>query len=200
MAGSFLLFFPACIVMFRRVEQRLNAIILEMSLRSDIGNVFLPMEFSEGAPDQLEMPIGEAREFLGRMKSSAAAQRRRFIFCLIMVIGALVSQASVAVLIAIVAFSDPLDHSCSVCETCQSVSYLMLEWYDFTPEMFPLVASLCSTIPLVFSLWLMMTKEDRVLMLHPDRFYIDRISLQPVESDMETKLKVERMRMGVELQ
>jgi hypothetical protein len=51
MAGGFLLFFPACIVMFRRVERRLKTIMQEMSLRSDVGTVFLPYEFSPAAAD-----------------------------------------------------------------------------------------------------------------------------------------------------
>jgi hypothetical protein len=50
-AGAFLLFFPACIVMFRRVERRLKTIMQEMSLRSDVGSVFLPYEFSPAAAD-----------------------------------------------------------------------------------------------------------------------------------------------------
>ncbi len=51
MAFSFQLFFPACLVMFRRVERKLDSIIQEMSLRSDIGSVFLPFEFSAAAAD-----------------------------------------------------------------------------------------------------------------------------------------------------
>ena len=53
-AGAFLLFFPACIVMFRRVERRLNVIIQEMSLRSVHGTVILPYEFSPAAAVALE--------------------------------------------------------------------------------------------------------------------------------------------------
>ena len=65
MAGGFLLFFPACIVMFRRVERRLKTIIQEMSLRSDVGSVFLPYEFSAPASrtvdrSQVEMQVVEA--------------------------------------------------------------------------------------------------------------------------------------------
>ena len=81
MASAFLLFFPACIVMFRRVERRLDAIIQEMNLRSDLGTVFLPYEFSpaaaDGARSQVEMQVVEARAFLGRLKCAAAAQVRR---------------------------------------------------------------------------------------------------------------------------
>jgi hypothetical protein len=58
----------------------------------------------------------------------------------------------------------------------------------------------------MFSLWLMITKEDRELMLHPSQFMTDEIShrLQPGQSvderEIEAKLKAERIRMGIELQ
>jgi hypothetical protein len=44
--SKFLLFFPACIVMFRRVQLRLVGIVREMDHRPDNGIVFLPFEFS----------------------------------------------------------------------------------------------------------------------------------------------------------
>ena len=100
-AGAFLLFFPACIVMFRRVERRLDAIIQEMSLRSDLGTVFLPFEFSppaaDGSQSQVEMQVVEARAFLGRLKSAAAEQGMRFFLCLLLVLAALVVRAAFAV-------------------------------------------------------------------------------------------------------
>jgi len=66
----YMLFSPACIVMFRRVERRLDAIIEEMNLRSGVGTVLLPFEFSPeavcassgksrsaDAPTQIELPV-----------------------------------------------------------------------------------------------------------------------------------------------
>ena len=100
-AGAFLLFFPACIVMFRRVERRLDAIMQEMNHRSDLGTVFLPYEFSpaaaDGARSQVEMQVVEARAFLGRLKSAAAEQGMRFFLCLLLVLAALVVRAAFAV-------------------------------------------------------------------------------------------------------
>ncbi len=205
-SGVFLLFFPACLVMFRRIESRLHAIIQEMSLRSDVGTVFLPFEFShamaDGAQIQEEMPVVEARTFLGRIKSAASMQRRRFMLCLILVQVALLIQSTDAVFVAFALINTSIakaNPACDDCESCQSVEHLMSSWYFRTPELFPLVVSTCSTLPLVFSLWLMMTKEDRELLLHPGRFRSDAIALQPVESQTEARLKAERVRMGVEL-
>ena len=202
MAGAFLLFFPACIVMFRRVKSRLDSIKQEMNHRSDIGTVFLPQEFSPAAADgeqiQLEMQVVEARAFLDRMKSAAVAQRMRFLSCLVLVMIALLSQALDNVFYTIVVNATK-DDDCNMCESCQTVQHLIRIWCRESPEVFPLVSSACCTLPLTFSLWLMTTKEDRALMLNPGRFRTDAIALEPVASETEAKLKTERVRMGIEL-
>jgi hypothetical protein len=212
MAVSFLLFFPACIVMFRRVERRLNNIIKEMSHRSDVGNVFLPYEFSpggaqsqvemqDGAQSQVEMQVVDARAFLSRMKSAAAAQRMRFFLCMVLVLFALVAQATIFFLVslAIYVFNSSVNDDCGECEACQVVEYLISGWVDNTPEWFPLIVSTLTTLPLMFSLWLMTTKEDRELMLNPGRFRADSIALQPALCEASARLKTERVRMGIEL-
>jgi hypothetical protein len=198
--GAFLLFFPTCIVMFRRVERRLDAIMQEMNLRSDLGTVFLPYEFSpaaaDGARSQVEMQVVEARAFLSRLKTAAAAQEWKFFLCLLLVLLALVARMSLAVFLStLIGAHTP----CQRCDSCQSVEGLKKLWFSHTPLMVPLVYSTCSTLPLLFSLWLMITKHDRELMLHPGRFRPDRTSLQPVDGEMELRLNAERMRMGVDL-
>ena len=72
-------------------------------------------------------------------------------------------------------------------------------WYTYSPEVFALVISTCSTLPLMLSLWLMMTKEDRALMLNPGRFRTDAIALQPVADEATARLNAERVRMGIQL-
>ena len=205
MAVGFLLFPPACIVMFRRVERRLDAIIQEMDHRTSIGNVFLPKEFSSAAEDgdqsQVEMSVVEARVYLGRLKFSAAAQRRQFFFCLAFVLLALVVLASLSLLVVYFTANTQFDN-CSApesCESCQTIPTLMFLWYRAVPELFVLVNSSCSTLPLLSSLWLMMTREDRALLLHPHRFRADAIALQASDRGTEAKLKAERLRMGIEL-
>jgi hypothetical protein len=202
-AGAFLLFFPACIVMFRRVERRLDVIIHEMSLRSDLGTVFLPYEFSpaaaNGARIQVEMQVVEGRAFLGRLKSAAAEQGMRFFLCLLLVLAAMVVRASFAVFTVVASIDSTRNLSCDFCGSCQSVRYIMGQWYGKSPELFPFVVSTCSTLPLMLSLWLMMTKEDRALMLNPGRFRTDAIELQPVADEATARLNAERVRMGIEL-
>ena len=201
-AGAFLLFFPACIVMFRRVERRLDAIIQEMNHRSDLGTVFLPYEFSpaaaDGARSQVEMQVVEARAFLGRLKSAAAEQGMRFSLCLLLVQLALLVRSLQAVFEAYIVRT-PINDDCDYCGSCQDVGHLMYLWYSHMPEIYILVFSACSTLPLMLSLWLMTTKEDRALMLNPGRFRTDTILLQPVEDETTARLNAERVRMGIQL-
>jgi hypothetical protein len=221
MALCFLLFFPACIVMFRRVERRLDAIMQEMNHRSDLGTVFLPYEFSptaadgarsqaemqvaettNGARSQVEMQVVEARAFLSQMKSAAAVQSMRFWLCLALVLVALIVQSLLAVFIAAYSVGLEKNPDCGDCDSCQIVQHLQYGWYLYSPELASLVVSACSTLPLTFSLWLMTTKEDRELMLYPRRFRsdsIDFIAQQGAQGGTSARLKTECMRMGVEL-
>ena len=135
MAGAFLLFFPACIVMFSRVERRLDTIIQEMSLRSDVGTAFLPYEFSAPASrtldrTQVEMPIVEARTFLGSMKAAAASQRNRFTLCLVLVLAALVVFASKQLFVVIFSITLKVNLDCAPdCGKCQTVRFILPSLY-----------------------------------------------------------------------
>jgi hypothetical protein len=205
-ASGFVLFFPVIIVMFRRVERKMEGLILEMDHRSDVGNAFLPVEFSPRAADgsvaQTEMPIVEVRQYLRDIEAAAALQRRRFVLCLLLVTAALIALTLRAVFVASYMFNSSPNPDCGQCQSCQEVGYFMSVWYTFffLPEGFPLLVSLSSTLPLLFSLWLMTTPEDRALLLHPGRFCTERIALQPVQTEREENLYAERLRLGINLQ
>jgi hypothetical protein len=200
-AFGFCLFFPAIIVMFRRIEIRLDALLQQMDLRSDLGTVLLPFEFtdcaSDGSQTQVEMPIIEARAFLGRIKLAAAAQRRRFFLCLTIILLCTVVLSSDAIFLAVA-----IGHSNDclfVCGACQSTFNLMRHWYSSTPENFPVVISLTMMFPMVLSLWLMTTKEDRELLISPGTRTADSLELHSVESTSHSRLTKERVRMGIQL-
>ena len=72
-------------------------------------------------------------------------------------------------------------------------------WYYNTPELFPLIYSMCLTLPPVFSLRLMTTPEDRELLMNPSKFLSDRVSEDPTETKSQAKLRAERIRMGISL-
>ena len=98
------------------------------------------------------MPVVEAREFLKRMKSAAAAQRRRFVLCLVIRYKVYASEiessrhichnlSQVLVLLSllvfasnqlfVVRFSITLQRSsdCVDCGACQTVEQHMWTWY-----------------------------------------------------------------------
>ena len=205
---GFVLFFPAGIIMFRRIEQRLNNIISQIDHRPDHGDVLLPFEFStpadDGQQNQLEMQAGDARRFLGQIKISAANQRKRFLLCLFLILTALSLRATMSVFSLVILFSlltetgsSTQSSVCGVCDPCQSVAHLMLQWYGNTPGLPILVVSLTSTLPLMFSLWLMTTKNDRAMLMNPSLFRSE--SSQPNESRLSARVSAESVRMGVEL-
>ena len=133
------------------------------------------------------------------MKSAAAVQRMRFFLCLLLVIAALVVMAVHNTFVALFSFSAPANSACGRCGSCQDLDYLMYTWYQYTPHVSFLVFAMSSTLPLMFSLWLMMTKEDRALMLNPGRFRTDSCEQHAHEVDNSARLKAERVRMGLEL-
>ncbi len=204
MLSGFLLFFPAVIVMFCRIERKMDGLLQEMHLRTDNGTAFLPFEFSpraaDGAETQTQMPICNVRLYLADIKSSATAQTRRFEFCLALVLIALAALAANAVFVAVAFVDTSRSFDCDRCAPCQSIRYVMLTWLVFTPEWFPLNASLGATLPLLFSLYLMTTPEDRLLLLHPGRFLTEEITVHPTETSREARLRTERARLGINLQ
>jgi hypothetical protein len=147
------------------------------------------------------MPIVEVRRYLRDIEAAAALQRRRFALCMLLVTAALVALASRAVFVTSYVFNAKFDPRCGSCESCQKVEFFMLIWYNYTFSLVgePLLLSLSSTLPLVFSLWLMTTPEDRALLLHPHRFRSERISLLPVRTEREQSQYAERLRLGINL-
>ncbi len=202
-AVGFLMIFPATIVMFHRVQRKMDGLIQEMSLRTDQGNAMLPFEFSpraaDGSETQTEMPITEARQYMRDIRSAAAAQRWRFFFCLVFVTAALVALACNAVFIASSAIRTQ-NPDCGSCGPCQTLEFLVAQSYIFTPEIAPLVASLSSTLPLVFSLWLMTTPEDRDLLMNPSKFRSEEVVLHPTDTSRNRRLMAERIRLGIYIQ
>ena len=79
----------------------MQGLIMEMDNRTDVGNAFLPVEFlpreADGSVTQEEMPIVEVRRYLRDIEAAAAAQRRRFALCMLLVTTALVALAGSAV-------------------------------------------------------------------------------------------------------
>ena len=74
-------------------------------------------------------------------------------------------RASFDLLRAYSAFNHQNNPLCGPCDPCQSDRVLIAAWINYTPEFQAIVVALSSPLPLVASLWLMMTKEDRMLLV-----------------------------------
>lgn len=202
MCAAYLIFFPVSIVMFARVERRLAGAIQEMSHRTSVGNVLLPFEFSSSNVSEIsaentqtEMDICKAREFLGSLRESAAKQRLRFFWtCAIMLI-TLLATAVTAALRAFFAQFDKAQPECGRCDSCQQVNFLINECISNTSEILDPVMQCLLILPLVATIWLMMTKLDRRQLLsnvierrRPSILYLD---------EGEKKHYAESVRMGI---
>jgi hypothetical protein len=122
------------------------------------------------------------------------------VLCLLLLLAALAALASLAVFVVFFSANADLEACGFKCDPCQSAATLIFLWYRTSPQLFLLVNSLCPTLPLLLSLWLMTTKEDRALLLNPGRFRADAVALHSsIDGEAEARLKEERVRMGIEL-
>jgi hypothetical protein len=175
-----------------------------MDLRPDNGIVFLPREFSSQSEtgavgDQIEMPAGQARQVLGALEAAADAQKKRYLLCFAVMLLALLTQSTVYLLHSIIHSQSVKDNpNCKACESCQSVEYLYVAIFDSIPEFTILVDSVGLTLPLLFCLWLMTTKGDRALLMHPHKFISNETPVQQDAAQDEQWLQGQRLRMGID--
>ena len=129
------------------------------------------------------MRCDKGKELLRSTLAEATAQRRRFVAACSIVLLTFFLRASFDLLYAYSSFNGSYNRLCSgPCDPCQSDQFLISVWLEYTPEFRAVVVALSSPLPLVVSLWLMMTKEDRMLLLFPatNEHSRNNVSLQPV--------------------
>ena len=173
MIAAYMVFIPVCVSIFGRAQRRLVSILGHIEYKLDDTTVVLPAEYIPQAADgaasvpQIQMRCDKGKELLGMTLAEATRQGRRFVAACAIVLVTFFVRASFDLLNAYSAFNDPQNLSCDVCEPCQSDPYLVEMWLLYTPEFQSIVVALSSPLPLVISLWLMMTKEDRMLLFFP---------------------------------
>ena len=113
------------------------------------------------------MRCDQAKELLRSTLAEATAQRRRFVGACSIVLLTFLLRASFDLLNAYANVNNQRNPLCGLCDPCQSDQFLINVWLNFTPEFQAIVVALSSPLPLVVSLWLMMTKEDRMLLVFP---------------------------------
>jgi len=200
MSAAYMVFIPVAVAMFGRAERRLTNVLGEIEYKADNVPVFLPAEFSRGQTRaavgfdrKVQMRSDKAKLLMGMTLAAATAQRRRFVAACGIVLITFIARASIDLLLAYASFNNALNLECDICDPCQTDAYLVLKWLDYTPEFQRIVVTLSSPLPLVISLWLMMTKEERALLLSGRNS--DEISLNQVERRSQEA----RQRMAIDL-
>jgi len=175
MSAAYMVFIPVCVSMFGRAERRLIRILGQIEYKLDDSVVLLPAQYSPRAAHgaaagaEIRMQCDKAKELLRSTLAAAAAQRRRFVAACSIVLLTFLLRVSFNLLMAYANIdvsqnSNPL---CGPCDPCQSDRFLIATWLIYTPEVQAIVVALSSPLPLAVSLWLMMTKEDRMLLVSP---------------------------------
>ena len=168
MSAAYMVFIPVCVAMFGRVERRLIRVLGQIEYKLDDSIVFLPAEYNPQAADgavadtEIRMRCDKGKELLRTTLTEAIGQRRRFVAACAIVLVTFFLRASFDFLHAYSAFNDPYNPACGICDPCQTDATLINVWLIYTPEFQSIVVALSSPLPLVISLWLMMTKEDRM--------------------------------------
>jgi uncharacterized membrane protein (DUF485 family) len=173
MSAAYTVFIPVCVSMFGRAERRLNRILGNIEYKLDRTSVVLPAEYSPQAADdaaaggEIRMRCDQAKELLRITLAEATAQRRRFVAACVIVLLTFFIRASFDLLNAYANVNSSKTSCGSECDPCQSDQWLIMTWLGYTPEFQATAVALSSPLPLVVSLWLMMTKEDRMQLVSP---------------------------------
>jgi hypothetical protein len=175
MCAAYTVFIPVCVSMFGRAERRLIRILGQIEYKLDHSEVLLPAQYNPhlqaahgaAAGAEIRMRCDKGKELLRSTLAEATAQRRRFVAVCSIVLVTFFLRASFDLLNAYANIDIQYNRLCGACDPCQSVQVLIHIWFDYTPEFRATVVALSSPLPLVVSLWLMMTKEDRMLLVFP---------------------------------
>ena len=139
------------------------------------------------------MRCDKALELMRMTLAAATAQRRQFVAACSIVLFTFILRASLNLLLVYAFVNVPRSFDCGICDPCQTDAHLIQTWIYHTPEFQTIVVTLSSPLPLVISLWLMMTKEERAQLL--SRTDPDEVSL----NTNERRTLRARQRMAIDL-
>jgi hypothetical protein len=174
MCAAYMVFIPVCVSMFGRAERRLIRILGQIEYKLDHSVVLLPAEYNPQATDgsaagaEIRMRCDKGKELLRMTLAEATGQRRRFVAACAILLVTFFLRAFYDLLYASTFFASHHENPlCGPCDPCQSDRFLISMWLNYTPELQAVFVGLSSPLPLVVSLWLMMTKEDRKRLVFP---------------------------------
>ncbi len=118
------------------------------------------------------------------------AQRRRLVAACAIVLASFPARAAYDFLQAYSNFNVPVNPACGQCDPCQSEQLLIQAWLAYTPEFQPIVVALSSPLPMICSLWLMMSAWERRHM---------RVGFDVNKTEEQRLSIAARARLGVDL-
>jgi hypothetical protein len=210
LCASFLFFFPAALLVFRRAGLRLSRIIEEIGSRTDAGNILLPFEFSPKDDEgnhgaQIEMNCGKAREFLDLTRKAAFLQMARFNMAGIVMSSFYLFLSYYNILYATSAFNSQYDPSCDQCGSCQSTQFLIKNTFIYSMENTIGCVSLRWLLFFVLIRFLMVTKRQSDRLQQSTGVEVNDISLPQANEfssvchgSVEDLVMDNRGRMGVD--
>jgi hypothetical protein len=198
MSAAYMVFIPFFVATFGRAQRRLTSVLGEIDHKADNVPVFLPAEFSLGQATaaggrKVQMRCDKAKELMGMTLAVATARRRRFVAACGVVLITFILRASLDLILLYASFNTSRNPDCGMCDPCQADAYLVRKWLTYTPEFRMIVVTLSSPLPLVISLWLMMTKEERSQLL--SRTEPDQVRLNA----QEKRSMVARQHLAIDL-
>jgi hypothetical protein len=120
--------------------------------------------------DLRDLRLGEvnAERILVDTMQAAAQQRRRLTAACVIVLITFPARAAFDLLYAYALFNDPKNPACGRCGPCQSDSFLIRIWLNYTPEFQARVVAASSPLPLSLSLWLMTKARAQARLITAD--------------------------------
>ena len=165
-ALSYLLLVLRNLAVYRRAEHVATTALLSLADRTERSNVSVPAVFADsdytGAADAtVQLARASAVQVVEDLHKAAVEQRRRLVAACAIVLASFPARAAYDFLQAYSNFSVPLNAACGQCDPCQSEQLLIQAWLAYTPEFQPIVVALSSPLPMMWSLWLMMSAWER---------------------------------------
>ena len=158
---AYVILIPLSIFVFRRAERYSEAEMRSLEERNKDSKV------EEHAASGTEMKKRDAEEIVKATLERTKEHRRRFIVACAIVLTTFSARAALDFLLAYSSFNDLTVPACGLCDPCQSDRFLVQIWLIYTPQFQSIVVALSSPIPLAISLWLMMSKEQRMHLRFP---------------------------------
>ena len=164
-AVSYLLLVLRNVAVYRRAEHMSSSALHSMAVTggriSQVPAVFAESDYAGSAESSVQMETSSALQIVEGTQKAAKEQRRRLVSACAVVLFSFPFRAAFDLLYAYSNTNVSFNPACGLCDPCQSQQFLVSLWIAYTPEFQPVVVALSSPLPLMWSLWLMMSEWER---------------------------------------